>query len=153
MDKDFADLIAKLDAVNGEALKQAQRKALKRVGEIVKTAIVERAPERTEATPGSNALPPGALKADIRATVHISRDEKAATDTSRVTIGPGKKTAHVARWVENGHANPRARKGKKNTPAHPFVRPAADASERQALEEYEAIMTAEITKVMNEQHD
>jgi HK97 gp10 family phage protein len=149
MDNEFANLIAKMDGVKGEQLKKAQRKALRAVGDIVKTAIVEHAPERVSDTPSGTALAPGALKADIRARVHIAADEKMATDTSRVTIGPGKATAHVARWVENGHANSKAVKGAKNTPAHPFIRPAADAVKQTTIDEYEAIMTAEIQKVMN----
>jgi HK97 gp10 family phage protein len=149
MDNDFASLLAKMDAVKGAALKKAQRKALRAVGDIVKTAIVERAPERVSDTPSGTALAPGALKADIRVRVHIATDEKTATDTSRVTIGPGKATAHVARWVENGHANPKADKGRKNTPAHPFIRPAADAVQQKTIDEYESIMTTEIQKVMN----
>ena len=149
MESDFATLIAKFDRINGEGLKTAQRKALKAVGKIVQEAIVAKAPVRTDGTPAGTALKPGELKADIKARVHISTDVKAATDTSCVIIGPGKKTAHVARWVENGHINTKAVKGAKNTPSHPFIRPAYDATKQTVLDEYEAIMTAEIAKEMN----
>jgi HK97 gp10 family phage protein len=150
MEADFAALIAKFDKINGEGLKQAERKALKVVGKLVQDAIVAKAPVRTDGTPAGNALKPGALKADIKARVHISSDAKAAQgDTSYVSIGPGKATSHVARWVENGHANPKAVKGAKTTPAHPFVRPAADATKQASIDTYEAIMTAEIAKELN----
>ncbi len=99
MEADFAALIARFDRANGDGLKQAQRKALSAVGQIVKTAIVAAAPVRVDDTPSGTALQPGALKADIKARVHIATDAKAATDSSRVTIGPGKATAHVANWV------------------------------------------------------
>ena len=149
MEADFANLIAKFDRINGEGLKAAQRKALKAVGKTVQETIIAKAPVRTDGTPAGNALKPGELKADIKARVHIATDAKAATDTSYVTIGPGKKTAHVARFVENGHVNTKAVRGAKNTPAHPFIRPAADATRQTVLDEYEAIMTAEISKEMN----
>jgi HK97 gp10 family phage protein len=152
MEADFATIIAKLDAANGEGLKRAQRKALKAVGQIVQEAIVAAAPVRVDDTPSGTALKPGALKDDIKARVHIATDEKVATDNSRVTIGPGKATAYVANWIENGHANPKAKsaKAKKNTPAYPFVRKAADSVQQKAQAEYEAVMKAEIAKVMDE---
>jgi HK97 gp10 family phage protein len=149
MESDFLRLIAKFDAIKGDELKKAQRKALKAVGKIVQDAIVARAPVRVDDTPSGNALAPGALKADIQVHVHIASDAKAATDISSVTIEPGKATAHVALWVERGHANPKAKKGLTTTPAYPFIRPAQDSVEQAAVTEYETIVTAEIERVMN----
>lgn len=148
MDQAFNDLLEKMDRLKGDALKQANRKALRQVGTLYQQAIQERAPVRSEGHAG-NALPPGALKDDVRVYVHIADDAKADTDTSRVTIGPGKKTAHVAKWIEEGHENPKAQKGLKRTPAHPYIRPAADATEQKAIETYQAVMTAELQQVMN----
>lgn len=148
----FDLLQAKLTALTGDALARAERKALRAVGKLVKDAIVERAPEQVGDTPGGD-LAPGALKADIRAVVHIASDVKAATDVSRVTIGPGKDTAHIARFVEDGHANARYggtnRHTSPNTPAHPFVRPAADATREAAVDLYASVMTEEVQKAMN----
>lgn len=148
MANEFADLQQNLAALKGETLKRAERKALTRVGQIVKAAIVERTPVQSGVPEG--LLAPGELAASIRASVHIANDEGTTVgDTSRVTIGPGTaKTRTVANWVENGHANPRAKKGLQHTPAHPFVRPAQDATEQQAIEAYAETMAAEVQKAM-----
>lgn len=147
MQDGYAELAAKLQSIAGEGRVAAERKALKAVGQLVQAAIVARAP--VQSTTGHGDLAPGELKADIKARVHIANDEKAATDFSRVTVGPTKKTAYVANFVENGHANPKAQKGLKNTPAHPFIRPAADSTKQEATELYTEILTEEIQKVMN----
>lgn len=148
MEADLKALIAKLDALNGKKLKNIQAKALRQVGVIVKDAIIARTPVRVDA-PSGNALPVGALKADIKALVHIAKDENAG-DPSTVTIGPSKKTAYVARWIEYGHEIPRAHKpnARKNVPPRPFIRPAFDSVKSQAIETYETIMREEIAKAM-----
>ncbi|AEU36180.1 HK97-gp10 family putative phage morphogenesis protein [Granulicella mallensis] len=149
MPNEFSDLIAKLDALKGDALKKAERKALTEVGQIVKTAIVERTPVQSGVAEG--LLKPGELAANIKAAVHIASDKSTTTgDVSSVTIGPGTAvTRSVANWVENGHANARATKGKKTTDPHPFIRPAQDATQQQAIDAYAATMTAEVTKALN----
>ena len=152
MPKDLAELQARLHSLASDARIAAERKALRAVGTLVQTAIVERAPQQSSTPHGE--LAPGELKADIKARVHIATDENAATDVSRVTIGPTSKTAYVANFVENGHANrprnkPSSRARKENTPAHPFIRPAQDATQQKAIDLYAEIMAAEIQKVMN----
>jgi HK97 gp10 family phage protein len=148
MPNEFSDLIAKLDSLKGDALKKAERKALTEVGQIVKTAIVERTPIQSGVAEG--ILKPGELAANIKSTVHVATDlSTTRADVSRVTIGPGTAvTRSVANWVEHGHANARATKGNKTTPAHPFVRPALDATQQQAIDAYAATMTAEVTKAL-----
>ena len=148
MPNEFSALIAKLDAVKGDALKQAERKALTEVGQIVKTAIVERT--RVQSGVPEGILKPGELAASIKATVHIASDEATTKgDVSRVTIGPNSQaTRSVANWIENGHVNARATTGEKNTPPYPFIRPAQDATQQQAVDAYAATMTAEVTKAL-----
>ena len=164
MDDGFAELLSKLESLKGDGKAKAERKALRAVGALVQAAIVEAAPVRVQ-TPSGTALAPGALKADIRVRVHIAADANAASDISRVTIGPGKDTAHVAQWVETGHESVhggysrddgnggRRGPGKvdgKRVDAHPFIRPAADAVEQKAIDTYTTVMTDEIKKAMHE---
>lgn len=49
------------------------------------------------ALPSGRALPVGALKADV--TLEVRRE----SGLLMAVVGPGKLTAHVARWVEYGH--------------------------------------------------
>lgn len=146
MDDGFSALIAKLDAVKGDALKKAQRKALKRVGEIVKAAIVPVTPVQAGVPEG--LLAPGQLKASITARVHVATDERTTTgDGDRVSIGPNTKlTRDVANFVENGHAGPKT--SSKRTKPHPFIRPAFDSVEQAAVDAYAETMQAEITKAL-----
>jgi HK97 gp10 family phage protein len=134
----LAELQAKLDALSQKQANAAIRTALKAGGAIEQAAIVERAPVK-DSTGGS--LPDGALKSDI-----IVRLVKDAQGAYSAIIGPGKLTAHVARWVEYGHrlirggrnrvfADGKIRGNGKHVgevPAYPFIRPAYEAS-RQAV--------------------
>ena len=148
MDDGFADLIAKLDAVKGDELKKAHRKALKRVGKIIQDAIVSVAPVQAGVPEG--LLEPGQLRESITTRVHIATDESTITgDNDRVTIGPNTKvTKAVANWVENGHANARAKTSSKRTKPHPFVRPSFDAVEQTAIDAYAETMTIEVKKAL-----
>lgn len=157
MDKAFADLAKQLHELGGDVMRKAQRKGLKKVGELMQEAIAEAAPERTEAAGG--LLKPGELKGSIRARVHIASDEGIiGGDTSRVVIGPvGHEAQLVANWVENGHA-PRTPSGTskrrrrlgpgKFVPAHPFVRPAFDATIAEAEAAYIASVNEDLQKAM-----
>ena len=142
---DFQAVIDQLSALKGDALIEAERKALRAVGSLIQGALIEKAPIQSSKPHGS--LEPGALRADIKARVHVATDQSTTTgDVSRVTVGPGPKTAHVALWVENGHANARATKGAATTPAHPFTRPVRDAIEDKAVALYKDTMLAELAK-------
>jgi HK97 gp10 family phage protein len=126
----LSELQAKLDALTQKQADRCIRAALKAGAVIEQAAIAERAPVK-DGTGGS--LPVGALKLDI--IVHLAKDAQGAYSA---IIGPGKLTKHVARWVEYGHRIVRGaklRKGGKHTgdvPAHPFIRPAYEAT-RQAV--------------------
>ena len=87
-----------LKALPIKVAKSYARKALQAGGDILRDAMEAEAPERTdEATPGSNALPPGVLKADLTTQIIIG-----STSAPRVKIGPGSLTGYVAWWIENG---------------------------------------------------
>ena len=145
---ELADLKAKLDAANGQALRDAERKALTAMGKLVQGAISEKAPERTKYDGGD--LKPGELKAGFKVSVHIASDSATinSSDNSRVTIAPKADIAHVARFVEDGHANPPGSKT-ENTPGHPYVRPAFEETQEQAVEIYVSTLTEALQKALD----
>jgi len=148
MADEFQDLINKMNALSGEALHQAERKALTEVGLLVQEAIVTLTPIQSGVPEG--LLAPGQLAASIKARVHIAQEAKVVSgDVSRVTIGPTTQVCKdVAGWVENGHINARATTGEKRTEPNPFIRTAQDETEEAAISTYESIMTAAITAAM-----
>ena len=114
---------------------KAYAKALKAAGEVLRKEVSDRAPVKTEEFKGSNSLPPGALKADIQLQVKVSEQGGGAT------IGPSRKTAYVARFVELGHrqVSHGKKKGRKvigHVPAKPFLRPAFDAAGDAAVQAF-----------------
>lgn len=146
---DLAELQRRLEHVATDARIAAERKALRKVGKVIKDAVVERAPVRPD-VPAGNALPSGALAADIHARVHI-RDGDGVSD---VVIAPGKKTQHVALWLERGHALVRGKKSRSGkgqrtigtVAAKPFLRPAAESSKDQAVETFVSSMSADLAQ-------
>jgi len=98
--------------VGGEVL----RESLQAAGDVILNAMRTLAPERTdEPTPGSDALPPGFLRADLRTEVQIKPGL-----APRVKVGPSKYTAHVAHWIEDGWqptGHGKSRKGRKSVGA------------------------------------
>ena len=137
-----------MNALSGDALHQAERKALTEVGLLVQETIVTLTPVQSGVAEG--ILAPGQLAASIKARVHIAQDKQVISgDTSRVTIGPNTEvTRSVANWVESGHINARATKGEKRTEPNPFIRTAQDETEEAAVSTYQSIMTAAITAAM-----
>lgn len=139
------------------------RKALKAGGAVIQAAIVERAPVLLEPeSPGSDALPPGAIKSDIIVKITVAQGGGTAI------IEPGKFTLHVARWVEYGHRmvrggysrvigkGPNAGKlrgpGKeleRPVPPYPFIRPAVEASIEKARTLMNDVFGKEMMKIAN----
>lgn len=151
------ELDATIAAMDPANLDKAVRKALRAGGEVIRAAIEEAAPERTDAwTTTSTALPPGALKGDI--IMKVKTDGKGV---GVAFIMPGKYTLHVARWVEYGHALVRdgysrltksgGRRGPGklvgNVPAHPFIRPAYEAVQQEAQRVGVATLIQEVMKI------
>jgi HK97 gp10 family phage protein len=130
--------------------------AVRAGGEVIRDAMISAAPILDERTAHSTALAPGALKADIK--VRMSKREAEKQGEPVAVIGPGKKTARVARWVEYGHrlvkggqlkilANGRTKgRGKLvgEVVEHPFLRPAFEASVGEAQAVVKETMKREI---------
>ena len=146
-----------------ELLDGPLRKAVTGGGKILQAAIAENAPElESPESPGSDALPPGALRSDITMHAFVVKGGTSAT----AIIEPGKYTKQVARFVEYGHRMVRGgyarvissgpNKGRsrgpgkaleENVPAHPFIRPAVEANMARAQAEMNAIYGREFAKV------
>lgn len=118
---------AKLAEMGDQWAREAVHTALTPAGKVLADAISALAPVRTDDHVGPKGLPlpPGALKRDITFEVF----------QKTVVAGTTKETANVGLWVEYGHntvsRGGNARKGKGitgRTAAHPFIRPAFDAS-------------------------
>ena len=130
------ELVAKLENAHVDMGGNEMKKALRAGGNVIKEAIMERAPELDGTTPGSDSLPPGALKAGMR-VANIDGE-----NGPEALIGPNSKVAYVALFVEFGHrqvhggylkllGNGKTRgtgTAGADVPAHPFIRPAYEAS-------------------------
>jgi hypothetical protein len=153
LDAKFQDLVSQ----KGEAI---LRKGLRAGGEIIQAAVIEAAPVRTDPWTGPSKndawnLPPGALKSDIGLRVTGARKEGGLFEI----IAPGKYTRNVAEWVEFGHRIVRGgkfmnfgRRGKGQqigrVPSHPFLRPAFEASEAEAIDALKETVVSEVEKHM-----
>lgn len=133
--------------ISGPVAVKIARRAIREGGRVMQAAITQMAPERPD-LPSGTALPVGALRGDIELRVSQAQDGSVSA-----FIGPGKYTAHVARWVEYGHEQSGGEKrligGKlegKFVPAHPFIRPAFELSQGEALAATEIAVSAEIAK-------
>jgi HK97 gp10 family phage protein len=137
--------------LSGPTAELVARRAMRAGGRVIQAAITEAAPVRPD-LPSGTALPPGALKSDIELHVVKERDGSISA-----IIAPGKQTSHQARWVEYGHKLVRGgrltnwgKPGKGQevgfVEAHPFIRPAFEASEAAALAAAEESVAVEITK-------
>jgi HK97 gp10 family phage protein len=138
--KGLAELEAKLEAMSTEQATRAVNRGLAAGGEVFREAVAEAAPIRPD-LPSGTALPPGALKSDI-----VKRRTRDADGAPVEVVGPGKYTRHAAVWVEYGHRLVRGGYSRmtKNggfrgpgkeigkVPAHPFIRPAFEASAEKA---------------------
>jgi len=143
---------AALVAFDANLQDKAMRDALRAAGEVVRAEVEAVAPERVEQ--GGNSLPVGALRADIHLSVRKNDGMLAAI------ISPGSLTQHVARFVEYGH---RLVKGGRSgvlasgklkgpgrqvssVPAHPFIRPAFEASIGEAMRAFASALKVSLMK-------
>jgi hypothetical protein len=124
-------------------------KAMRAGGEVMQEALREAAPERPD-LPSGTALPVGELANDIQLSVI-----KDSNGTIVARIGPGKKSRHVAVWVEYGHemshrqSEKRLIGGKfqgKFVPAHPWIRPTFETTIDEAVAVAGYRMQEEIAK-------
>jgi hypothetical protein len=123
-----ADLLRLKPAVCGVAV----TRGLHAAGEVIEAAIDVRTPVRTNRIGGDKDYP--SLITDL--SVKVTLDSGGRGGLAEVGFF---KQAYVAQWVEYGHRMVGHSPGKKNqgsVPAHPFLRPAADASEDAAVEAF-----------------
>ena len=136
------EMVAKLESAGTNMRGKPIYEALGKGGDVIKAAMMELAPMLDEHQPGSDQLPPGALREDTRVAFEVIDGEPMAV------IGPSKRTAHVAEWVEYGHRKVSGGyskvlpNGKTRGPgssggrtgAYPYLRPAFEASVGEAVE-------------------
>jgi hypothetical protein len=141
----FREIEAQLLSLeSGEVIDQIQREGLRAAGAVIKPALIEATPERTDKVYGKS-LPKGALKGAVRATAKVGKDGAPGVET--VNFG---KLSYIAHIVDVGHANPTARKGLKHTPARAFIRKVEDATREEAIDAYVTTVQAGINKVLSE---
>jgi HK97 gp10 family phage protein len=148
----LAELQAKIDALSDKALDRASRAAVRAGALVEQAAIVELAPVKVD---DGGSLPEGALKSDF-----VIKVSKGADGVMRANVGPGKLTAHVARWIEYGHRMVKGGKSRlkkyglvsgpgKQTgevQAYPFIRPAFEASKAKVEQTVRSTFKSEISK-------
>jgi HK97 gp10 family phage protein len=104
----------------------AIRKALRAGGNVLLEAERAAAPVIKPGTAGASSLPPEALRDGLRM---YSRDYEGEP---QVVVGPNGKTAHVAAFVELGHAEVVGKgasaKVVGEVQAYPWIRPAYESS-------------------------
>lgn len=152
------EMVAQMNGLREQVSGPIAKKAVRAAGNVIKVAMVERTPENIEKNAGSDSLEPGAVKADIK--VRFPANEQVLETTA--LIGPGAKTAHVARWVEYGHrmvhggqskvgADGRIRGngsvGAVDVPAYPFLRPAYESALDVAHEAEAEVLQEELQKL------
>lgn len=148
---DSKSLEEKLMSLGQDVQDRIINTALREGAQVYRSAVSEAAPERLDDETSGTALPPGALKSDVM----IQKVSKSAEYDIRF----GKYTAHVARWVDEGHrlvkgGRSRVNKtgktrgsGKEigNVPAHPFFRAAFETASADA----EKVIADSITNQVN----
>lgn len=143
------ELSDKLKALGETTRRRYLKNALAEGSLVMRDAVEDAAPERTDTwTEGSDSLPPGALKSDIDVGLQMT------DEGGHAFIGPGPKTGYVARFVEFGHrlvTGSRAHKQRDqkvvgHVPAHPFMRPAADAAAQATLDRFAEQLTEDLER-------
>jgi len=137
----LAELDRKLSQLSEKLATEVALRANDAAAKVFQDAAITLAPVKEVEMPGSNSLAPGELKRDIHRDVSVTG----------ASIGPGEKTGHVARWLEDGHKLKRGKKGQGqitvgNVKPHPFLRPAFDIAKQAALDAFEA----ELRKALDE---
>lgn len=132
-----AEEVSKMFSDMDKRLKrQVLRRALVAAMAIIKTEIENACPVQTDTEPGSDALPPGALKAAIRVRTSTSSD--GLKGSSRLDFGDQN---IIAARVEHGHLLFGHLPGHKDLGVvvpHPFIWPAVDRSLDKAMAAYQA---------------
>lgn len=131
----------------GPVADKIMQKAIRAGGQVVLEALIDTVPERPD-LPSGTALPVGALRDDLH--LRVSRQDD---NTFMAHIGSGPKTGHVSRFVEYGHEQAGSEKHLiggnlegKFVPAHPWIRPALEMSQEEAIATVGLVVEEEIAK-------
>lgn len=152
---DSKSLEEKLKSLSQDMQDRIVNTALREGALVYRDAVSEAAPERTDGGPneGSNSLPAGALKSDVI----VQKVPK----SSEYVVRFGKLTAHVARFVDEGHRLVRGGysklnkiTGKKRGPgkevgsvaAYPFFRGAFEIASADAEKAISSSITDQVNK-------
>jgi hypothetical protein len=156
------DMDERLGAFEGLIVRVILKEALLAAGLVLKDALIQHAPERTDDKKSGTSLPAGALRMDIGGDVKIFPERGRGV----LLVGPSDLTAHVARFLEYGHDVRRhgalfmSSKGKVkhhksgtvigHVPPKKFIVPAFDESFDQALDAFYAKLKEGVEQM--EQH-
>ncbi len=143
---DISSVESMLKGLDGEIKEKAMRSALKAGARIEQHEIQANCPTRID-LPSGSALPVGALRSDV-----IIKLSGKKVDRPYAVVKFGKYTAHVARWVEDGHKihyGGRAQHGTdtgESTKPNPFVSRSFEASLGAVQEAIQTTFLSNITK-------
>jgi HK97 gp10 family phage protein len=157
--KGLHELEERMGDLPNEVNKKVMRKALVAGGLVLEVDMKSRVKDKQESYGDdsqwqgfqSSSLPSGALRADITHSVSLN----ASAERGTIRIGPTKKTAYVANFLEFGHwlvmGSQKGRKASKKRikfiPAYPFMRPAFDNKAQDAVEAFETQLRTGIEEV------
>ena len=130
-----------LQQVVQEMAGKAVRQSVRAAGKVIQAEIEANAPVLDARTAGSTSLEPGALRGDIHTTV-VEND-----GVITAIVGPGKRTKHVARWLEDGHRLVKNGRQVGTVQRHPFIEAAAESSRSAANEAFAAEQKAQLERL------
>ena len=153
----YEELNRELGMLRGAVRVDATRQAVTEAAALIRDAMIEVAPVLDATTAKSTALSPGELKSGIRFSVR-----KISDGLIRAVIGPRRGTGRAAHLVEYGHRLVKggvSRVGAKgpvgpgrqigDVPAHPFLRPAYEASWQLSLEAFVGALRVSLKRWVN----
>jgi HK97 gp10 family phage protein len=141
---DCTSVMEMFQSLGTDVKDKAIRAALLAGANIEQEEIRENCPTRIEGTSGT-ALPVGALQSDV-----IIKASTKSADVPYVVVTFGKYSAHVARWVEDGHKIVKGKKDTgKETQPNPFISTAFETCEQAVIEAIEETFINNITKAAN----
>lgn len=143
---DASKLVLNLEAIRQKVAGEAARRAARAGARVVGAAMMERSPVTVERTTNSDALEPGELRSNIKVRTRSQIVDGVATAMAGPKLG---RIGRAAYNVEFGHRMVTGSKSElgpdgvfrgggtvheQDVPAHPFLRPAFEASAAEALE-------------------
>lgn len=136
---------------------QIARDAVRAGADVILLRMVELAPVLDARTAQSTAAEPGTLKSGLRRSTPIME----RLGYISCLVGASRRVAYLARWIEYGHRlvkggwskiSVRGRRGPGReigvVPAYPFLRPAREATEQEALARFAETARNEMKEVL-----